>query len=239
LISAQQLASSSVAIQGLSAMECLLFDDGMGTPGNFLSKPHLCLILQRTAGNLVLNARKLNRPWQNEFPYRWLNLDREKQQPGYLKRNVESLFSGLVMALDLIKGPKLGKPLGMKQGKKHQGKLNPWQLESWRSRTSLDQIQTTLIAARKLYEMELGLSWCLTQKSPAFRSLDQEIRQRLKDTIAIVTEIDGHAFELLRNNQSEQLEALYQSMSQLHGLLKIDYASTADIQYRFNAKDGD
>jgi len=239
-IGAEVLVGASVAIQGLSAMEYLLFDQQVDMASNYLTKPHFCKILQATALNLTNYSQTLNAAWQGEYPTRWLDQAREKAAPGYFLRNVEGLFSNTVIALDIIKHKKLGAPLGYKKKKnKKKTKINPWLLESWRSQTSLQNIRATLVFSSTLYTMDSGLAWFLKHRSIDCKELDQEIRQSFAEAINQIDAIEVSALELLQSNKTEQLESLYQSVKRLHKLLKTDYAKKADILFRFNARDGD
>jgi predicted lipoprotein len=238
-ISADELAGASVAIQGLSAMEYLLFDAKVAMSENYVSRPHYCILLQETAKNLAINAHTLNIAWQSDYHIRWLDLARENAKAAYFLRNVESLFSGMVMAIDVIKDKKLGGPLGYKVGKNSRGKTNTKLLESWRSQSSLENIRSTLTFSQRLYNMDHGLGWYMKARSPKSEGLDQRIRKSFKDAIDHVDALGAPALKLLKNKQSSALDALYQSIKHLQQVLKIDYAKEANILYRFNARDGD
>ena len=250
-ILAEDLAAASVAIQGLSAIEYLLFDK-IVTLEAYQTKPHLCSVLIATAKNLLSNATKLTASWIGEYPQRWFKFadaisqtsqTSQTSQPGYLLRQVESVFSGLVMALGSIQGQKLAKPLGYKKNKTGtettRGKLNPWLLESWRSQTSLEQINNTLKNGLKLYTTEQSLSDYLISKDEKNQVLDRDIRQYFSTSITLVESFETSAFQDLKNNNSAQLENLYKHVQGLYRLLKIDYAKAANIHFRFNAQDGD
>jgi hypothetical protein len=241
--SPDQLAQASMAIQGLSALEFLLFDPGISL-ADYQTKTHFCTILQGTAANLATNATLLNSAWQQEYPQRWLDIKKAAISPDYFTRNIESLFSGMVMALDTIKSQKLGTPLGFKKGERTlpaSSKPNPWQVESWRSQTSISHIRATLQFSQELYAMEFGFSWYLFNKSPAAdaKVLDKKIRDLFAATSQRAAALDKSAFVLLQNNDTKNLLQLHTDVEQLHQLLKISYAKATGIQFRFNAKDGD
>ncbi len=241
--SPDQLAQASMAIQGLSALEFLLFDPGISL-ADYQTKTHFCTILQGTAANLATNATLLNSAWQQEYPQRWLDIKKAATSPDYFTRNIESLFSGMVMALDTIKSQKLGTPLGFKKGENSLpvgAKPNPWQVESWRSQTSIPHILATLQFSQELYAMEFGFSWYLFNKSPAADAevLDKKIRDLFAATNQRAAALDKSAFVLLQNNDTKNLLQLHTDVEQLHQLLKISYAKATGIQFRFNAKDGD
>jgi len=246
-ILAKDLAQASVAIQGLSALEYLLFDEA-GTLAAYQSKPHLCTILIATSENLHANAAVLTASWVNDYPQRWFNLATQSSKSDYLKRQVETVFSGLVMALGNITNQKLGKALGYKKNNDKKSKqvdetksakLNPWLLESWRSETSLKNIHSTLKSGHILYTTKQGLSDYLVAKGKKYQSLDQEIRELFQANTHLVKTIEISAFQNLKNNMSGQLELLHKNVHRLYRLLKIDYAKAANILFRFNAHDGD
>ncbi|MCP5206542.1 MAG: imelysin family protein [Hahellaceae bacterium] len=237
--SPNQLAQASTAIQGLSAIEFLLFDPSISL-SDYQSKTHFCTILVGTAANLATNASLLNKAWQQEYPVRWL----DKKNPEDYTRNIESLFSGMVMALDTIKSQKLGTPLGFKKGESALpvgAKPNPWQVESWRSQTSISHILATMQFCQELYEMEFGFRWYLFTKAPTADAeiLDKKISDLFAATNQRAAALDKSIFVLLQNNDTNYLLQLHTDVELLLQLLRNNYAKAAGIQFRFNAKDGD
>lgn len=251
-IDPESLAQASVAIQGLSALEYLLFDETIGNLQSYQAHDHRCGILTATTHNLKHNAARLHQAWQTDYPRRWLALQHLATKPDYFHFQVEKLFSGLVMALDMISSKKLGAPLGINEDGEHTGYLNPWQLESWRSGTSLKQITATLKTCQRLYAAENGLGWYLNRnadadadapssepKTPGHNELHLQIKKHFDQVLELATAIEQPAFQLIQQKNIKTLENLQRQVTLLRDLLKHDYAQAAAIQFRFNAHDGD
>lgn len=238
-IESDALAEASVAIQGLSALEYLLYDPKPGTLTNYQNQTHMCPLLKGTSTNLVTNAKILNRAWQKEFPVRWLSMDYLAAKPDYFHFQLEKVFSGIVMAIELIETKKLGAPLGIKTDGESTGYVNPWQLESWRSGTSLNQIIATLEGAQQLYHAKYGFHWYLEQTTPNTDTLNQTIEAQFAETIKTATSIQHSAFSLIQANTIMALQKLQKQVATLRKLLKTDYVNAANITFRFNAHDGD
>lgn len=242
-IRAEDLASASVAIQGFSALEYLLFDPAVGSLPQYRQRPTLCPLLLGTLSNLARSTHQLNTAWQNDYPKRLLDPQREQSRPGFQKLHVESLFSGIVMALGTIRDQKLGQALSITKGQTAVStpgaQLNPWMLESWRSQTSLQQIEASLRFCQTLYELTPGLSTYLLTQSPPSQALDAQIRQAFKEALAQLQSQKESAFALLQRGDTQALMALYTKINHLHTLLRINYTQAAGIQFRFNAHDGD
>lgn len=249
-ISPEQLAQASVAVQGLSAMEYLLFDEAIAKVRRYAGHKHLCRILTATAANLEANAGQLNRLWA-DFGKRYVSPELEKSHPGYFVTNVEKLFSSLITSLETIKNRKLGAALGIapvlpsaipgeetSPAAKSRA-ANAFLLEGWRSRTSLRQIRANLQSGLGLYEMPHGFGWYMTQQSPESGALDRQIRADYAAAIAQIDALDHSAFELLQRNQPEALMRLHDTVGRLSQRLQLDYAKAAQLDYTFNARDGD
>lgn len=240
-VHADDLAAASVAIQGFSALEYLLFDPAVGSLAHYRNQPPLCPVLVGTLSNLGRSARDLNAAWQHEYPKRLLDPQREQSHPGFLKLHVESLFSGIVMAVVNIRDQKLGQALSIA---KHDetgsaAGLNPWMLESWRSQTSLQQMEASLRFSRDLYQLNPGLGTYLIALSPSSQALNTQIRQAFQEALDNIQSIDDSAFALLQKGDTAALIKLHGSVNRLHDLLRVDYTAKAGIQFRFNAHDGD
>ena len=252
-ISAEELEKAGVGMQGLSALEYLLFDEALATPEKYAAQKPLCPLLKATAHNLASNAQQLAQLWQDDFGPTFYNLDVEKVHAGYFKRNVGIVLSSMITALDHIRHQKLGLALGMeKRGNAGRaskpGRLNPQLLESWRSQSSLAQIKASLALALDWYQMQHGLSWYLLQKNPSSNRsnqsgkaalLDQKIKAGFAAALSQIDASPGSAEQLLQEKQPATLVQLHRSVSEVYYLLKVDYAKASGIEYRFNARDGD
>jgi predicted lipoprotein len=239
-ISAEELASASIAIQGLSAIEYLLFDESIGQAPAYHAKPYLCDIALVTSQNLLNHSKDLQVSWESLYAERWLETSSATQQNLDFNRQLEKLYSGWVMSLGAVYKNKLSKPLGLDDKlKKSTELINPWVLESWRSRHSIENIKASLISARRMYEMDKGFSWFLMQKTPKNLALDNRIRHMFRRIFKRLGKITLSAYELITLEKTDQLESLNEEVATLYLILKLDYAKAVDINFRFNAHDGD
>ncbi|MFV1873337.1 MAG: imelysin family protein [Oleiphilus sp.] len=240
-ISQQELAQASVAIQGLSGLEYLLFDPATQAPGFYSPFSASCQILQATAANLVKEGEQLNLAWQTRYRHAWLSPPSEAGPAEKHKRYLEDIINGMLSSLILLKDKKLAAPLGIKQMsdlKKSERRIKPRYLESWRSRSSLDQLKANVDTMKTLYLMPKGFSWYLNEAGVQL-DLDAKIKQHFAALDQQLNVIERSAYDLLEANQLVQLEALYQAFSGLYQVLRIEYMQALDLHFRFNAHDGD
>ena len=244
-LDAPSLAEEGSSIQGLSALEYLLFDPHVGRLEHYHNQPHLCPLLQNTVHNLLLSSDRLNRAWQGEYVRRWLFLEQETLQRAGMRHHLEQMVSGVVMTLADISQQQLAEPLALTDQeplgrllvKTGLRELEPRRLESWRSQTSLNHLASSLQFTRKLYEMKHGLGWYLrtlkldeaaSQSSQLERlELDQVIRDQFKRIDAQVSAIHSSAFDLISRNDTEQLESLYHEVVMLHHQFGVKYVQLA------------
>jgi predicted lipoprotein len=238
--SAEALAAASTAIQGLSALEFLLFDENVGQLSAYQAKPYLCDIAFATSHNLLKYSEVLSAGWVSSYTEQWHKYSVAAQQNLDLKRQLEKLYSGWVMSLGAISNSKLSVPLGLDEKlNKNSEMINPWMLESWRSHHSIKNIQASLISARHIYEMDNGFSWYLTHTKPQNIALDKRIKHMFRKVFKRLDKITLPAFELIQLEKTKQLESLTEEVATLYLILKLDYAEAANINFRFNAHDGD
>lgn len=231
----ENLAAASHAIQGLSALEFLLFDEQVAGVESYQTQAHLCEIALATAQNLFHYSKVLHDSWVLLARQRTPN-----ESSTTIKREVERLYSGWVMSLGTISQAKLGRPLGLDENlTKNSEGLNPWLLESWRSRSSIPNIEMALKAAKHLYEAENGFSWYLAQKKTDNARLDKKIRHMFRKIVKRLSHISLSAYELINLEKMDQLKALNEELATLYLILKLDYAKAAELNFRFNAHDGD
>ncbi len=243
-ISREELSEASVAIQGLSALEYLLFEAFQYDYEYYLEELHLCKILTGTARNLAEEAKKLLVLWQGNYQTNWLNPTKDTSDKGFSKRHLEIIFNGMLTNLLVLKDRKLAGPLGLKVEEKNQlssgnrGRIKPKYLESWRSKTSLENIRTNLQAMEALYIMPNGFAWYLTHQTKNLE-LDARIRQLFSRLNARLEFFEASAYEQLMSSNVSYLEPLHEDVNELFSTLRFDYMQALNLQFRFNSHDGD
>ncbi len=240
-ISVDDLKGTSVAIQGLSALEYLLFDPQVADVESYKVSPHKCKILTGTANNLALEGSLLTKAWQTTYKNSWLNIRLGQDRAEHSKHHLELIYNGMLTSLQVIKDKKLALPLGINADKAPSDsprKIRPKHLENWRSQTSLLHIRQSLQAIEELYTMPEGFSWYLTRQGQN-SELDQRIKLQFINLREQLYVSELSAFERLAGGDIAAMDALYGSISELFSLLRKDYMSILNLHYRFNSLDGD
>ena len=260
-ISAEELTEASVAIQGLSALEYLLFDKAQNDISLYLGSLHRCKILTSTSRNLADEGNKIFTAWATTYKDNWTAFDKVindqlvqdqlvdeplTQETPLSRRHLETIFNGMLTNLLVIKDHKLAGPLGIKEGgdsaenasKSVSRRIKSNHLESWRSETSLENIRANLRAIEQLYIMPSGFAWYLTHQG-ANSDLDLSIRQAFSRLNSQLEVIGSSALDQLEKSDYSSLDQLYKDVSELFKVLRYDYMQAMNLHYRFNSHDGD
>lgn len=227
------LAQASVVVQGLSAYEYLLFDPAIDLSRD-ADKKRYCMLLQGIAQHQKLLADEIFEDWEaadgiastlESFP-----------NPRYADAHaaIADLLRAQVNGLDVMK-KKLGTPLGVQS----KGTPQPYQADAWRSGGSLGNLAAGLSSAQLVWQgqSDNGLRSLLDASQQA---LAKQIDQAYADTRQQLEILQQSLTELFASDSARpQLQALYNSLDQLHRLHERDLAKALDVQLGFNAHDGD
>lgn len=174
-------ARGSVAVQGLPALEKLLYGgpDSLGPQGE---PAYRCKLAVAITDNLAGIAEDLLREWRDGEDST-LSAIRTAAGGEGLFENDEAVaalfFKSLNQGLVLIAEVKLARPLGSSLKK-----AKPRRSESWRSARSMQNVVLNLQALEALYGAEGALASLLTE-DPAHQALDAEIRQGFRKAIGL------------------------------------------------------
>lgn len=232
------LQEASVVIQGLSAMEYLLYDKPAEKLLSDEGQPY-CDHLSAAATNLHQVADFLYQRWHpkgGNYLGTW-------QSPGpdnlaYPDKNaaIGALIETLVYGLERIKRDKLERPLGLSNA----GQANPFLLEWWRSKQSREAILINLHSLQLLYSAGdgAGLEELLRHRDK--EELSQQVTALFDRAISATASIEGS----LSENHSEAanrsaINTLHQTLGELLAVFKREIPATLDISLGFNANDGD
>ncbi len=227
---AQKFAQASVAVQGLSALERLLY--GEGASAEFFEDGYRCRLLQAVTRNLGHMSAELVEAWEaGAAPYRDTLLRPGPDNPEFgdagavAGRLLNSLHTGLTEMQEL----KLGKPMG-----KAADKVRPRSAESWRSGRCLRNLRLNLAAARSLHD---------TGFAPLL--VDKALRDRLgiafDDLSQRLAGLSGDAITTLLETPAgwRQLQQLVESLDRLRRLISTELAPALGLPLGFNSLDGD
>lgn len=233
-IDAATLAKSNVLVQGLSALEYVLFDPSR-TAEAFV-EPRTCLFLTAAAANTQAVAERLLQGWSADGG----NYMKTLLSPGptnlaFPEQNdvLTALISAVVMSVETIKNKELGESFGGRPGTGH---INPYHLELWRSGLSQQAMQVELAASEQLF---------LTGVQPELedqghRELAQRIETAFTDSRQQIAPLPTPLFTHLQEPDAlPQLQAAWDSLNRLLPLLKHELPATLQLQLGFNSSDGD
>lgn len=216
----EQVQAESVAVPGLGAVEWLLYDSQ--SPILSDAKNESCHVLNAITDTVSINARSIEQAWQTNP---WTSLDKvqwESELVSLLSNQLEYLLK------------KLERPLAS------VGKPRPYFSESWRSKTSLNNLKYNVLSAKELY-----------LAGGDKNSLDQHLRQKGHVQVAdsIIEQFDltletwpeeASLFDMLQTKDGyRNALALYNKLEQIKYLIHEEAAISLGVIVGFNATDGD
>lgn len=240
-------ATVSVAIQGLSALERLLFDSTKTAEGKPQSDQALAQLTAQTpaaayraatilaiAANLRQIAKEGGKAWHD------LSVKLAKgDQGGFATSPQEAtnlIYAGLVTGIQMVSGQKIGIPLG-----KSTDAAKPHQSEQWRSSRSLRDVQQNIAALRQaLLGDPAGAVIALVGSDQA-----SDLRGKLTGALdacdqAIPTVTQPLDLAVTDDKAGRpQVQALLVKINQLRDVLTNDMPKAAGITLGFNDLDGD
>ncbi|MGD2118114.1 MAG: imelysin family protein [Chromatiales bacterium] len=232
-LASDQFERASIAIQGFSAMERLLFGND-SNPEQFVTAGRAtydCQVLQAIAHNLATMSRELVAEWsQGDNAHRVFIASAADGNDYYEAADEVSsrLLNNLHTALQLIAEQKLERPLG-DAIQKARGQ----RAESWRSRRSLRNIRLNLQAAEKLYQLAFAPR---LQDTP----LQQQIAAAFSTSRQQIDAIKTSLYAAVNDETArQQVESLQSSAAKLKALLAGPLPDAIGIPLGFNSLDGD
>ena len=213
-IDPSELANRSVTVQGLGAVEWLLFDPAAQAS----SAEQRCVLMASISAHTVSTASTMASAWQQNP---WLELDNQQWQ--------QEMFSMVNNQLDFML-KKLSLPLAK------IGKPNPYFAESWRSQTSYSNLKANLQQLQSTLMVEGGIVSSL-------EAIDSPVASRISEALAQTIEqwpSDDSLFEQLptKSGYRQALNAFNQ-LDYLNYLLTQEASQALGVTIGFNATDGD
>ncbi|MCB1860095.1 MAG: imelysin family protein [Gammaproteobacteria bacterium] len=218
------ISQKSVAVQGFSAMERLLF-------GNTVPDATRCRVIAAIAVNLHQMADGLYRDWfssETAFVRTFANPAPDNPLYASSQALAGQLLNSLHTELELILTQKLAQPLGSSPAK-----ANGKRAEGWRSSSALPAIEVNLQACQDLYR--LAFASMLADSAPAAQ-IEAAFEQALTTLSQIVLPLSRAVSD---TGQRELIIKLQQQLAQLKQLIARDLAETLGLSLGFNSLDGD
>ena len=233
-LESDRFAKGSVAVQGLSALERLLFALPEDADPAFV-----CALTETIGANLREISAGMLQGWR-DGPSAYAETLRGAREgnANYLDAKeaslqlAKSLRAALLLAVDF----KLGRPLG-----ETEKAAKPKRAESWRSDRSLRNIRVNLQAAEELYvgTDNAGFS-ALLRGQAGGDSLDKEIAdafRRSEDKLAALPPSLREALDA--PDGWKKVDALRKDLSRLLALISGPFSQALDLPLGFNSYDGD
>ncbi|HHI5409025.1 TPA: imelysin family protein [Vibrio metoecus] len=214
---ADDIVKQSVAVQGLGALEWLIFD----SKSALLTEPQqACSVAIAISHTVQRNAQNIALAWQDNP---WQMLDEQAWRAEY----IALLSNQLEFALS-----KLNRPLA------NIGQPRPYFSESWRSKTSLSNMRDNLLAIQALYHADgQGLDTMLREQDMATTA------DRVSAQLAGIIETwpqQASLFDMLQTKAGyREVLVLRDKFEQLNYLLHDEVAVGLGVVIGFNATDGD
>lgn len=227
-VAADSLGRGSVAIQGLPALERLIFGSDAGKLSSGPDAAFRCRYASAITMNLAAMAKDTLAEWQGGFARQMQDAGSGNARYPAAKDATLDLFKSLYTAVELVADHKLARPLGASADQ-----ARPRLSEAWRSERSLRNVLLNLEAARDMY---------VTAFSPAVpdKAVDVAIRAEFAAALDAAKAI-GKPLEEAVANRSERgrVETLAGKAAALKTLLVQRLPAVLDIPVGFNALDGD
>ncbi len=230
-LSPEQFSKTSTVVQGLSAMEYLLFDPTL--KGQNVSDARMCALLGLQSAQLKLNSATLLQDWQGNYGKQLTQYGPENVDFPDAKTVVAQIIDGQLSLLESASNKKLADALG---SKRKNARVNPYLLESWRSQNSRQNLQANLASIDLLFH-RAGLKRYL-EKSGA-EQLAADIETALLDAQEKLRANNLSFFNSLQENKIGNAEDSQEALSKLTGLYKNQLPQVLGIQLGFNNNDGD
>ncbi|GAA6153612.1 imelysin family protein [Pseudoteredinibacter isoporae] len=227
----EQFNKASTVVQGLSAIEYLLFDPSLNTQR--VSSNRMCDLLSLQSDQLQRHSASLLQDWQGRYGKQLNRYGPENVDFPDAKTVVAHIVDGQLSLLESASNKKLADALGSKRKK---ARVNPYLLESWRSQNSRQNLQANLASVDLLFH-RAGLKRYL-EKSGA-EPLAKEIELALQKAQEHLRADHRSFFQSLQAGNIDNAEASQQALSELAGLYKHPLPKALGIQLGFNNNDGD
>ncbi len=234
---------SSVAVQGFSALERLLF--ARGKDANAYAEAgkanYRCHLVEAISHNLFTMSAELLKEWRATPPPleqlylksgEFFELDSYEHGLAETSQVGIAFYNSLYTQVQSVIDQKLLRPMG-----ESMDSSKPRYLESWRSLRSLRNITLNLQAVESLYSVGFAPMLKGVDNGAA---LDKQIHQAFQHTYQAAAEIKQPLYKMLKNEKHRpEVEALLASIRQLQSLLMGDLPQALNIPLGFNALDGD
>lgn len=230
-------AEASVAVQGLPALERLLFgDDAAALLAGDAAARYRCDVVAAIGRNMATMTAGVLTDWIEPEGYRWIMLQAGEGGPVYetAAEATVDLVTSLLSSLEALRDARLMRPLG------GEAKLaRPRLAEAWRAGDTLRTVVVTLDALHALYRLD-GDGFGAALRANGQAALDDAVETGFAEARAQAAALDGPVDALFRSAEGRRrVAALADRLHSLRELLAKDVAPALGIAPGFNSLDGD
>ncbi|MBL9034344.1 MAG: imelysin family protein [Rhodospirillaceae bacterium] len=238
-LEAQRFAATSVGVQGLPALERLLFEvDALSAiAADAPGAAFRCALLAAIGGNLETIADEVLAGWtggESPFLQRLDQPDPESEDLATSHDAAARLLNDLLTATIVLRDMKLLAPLG-----ETPAKAKPQAAEFWRSGQSLAVLRANLEGLRELFGTDGGLGGLLRATpdgAPVAAAFAATLEQAFLAADRITLPLGEAAADTA---QRKEVTALAEQLLRLRDLLAGPIAADLNLPIGFNALDGD
>lgn len=228
ILDEETFADQSVGVQGLPALEILLFDEESDA---LLENGYRCQVAQAIANNIATMSQNIVTRWQQEFRATLMLSD----DSGWFRDHSDAsteLLKALVESVPLLTTQKLALPMG-----ENAERARLRRAESWRSARSLRNIQLNVAALYDLYQGQ-GDWQGLTVIFPEAHSM--MIDEHFATVNGLINELPA-SFETALDETEQGYARLVTVAGSLDALYQALEAGVKDTELflGFNSLDGD
>ena len=213
-----RLGEASVAVQGLPALERLLFREQALEPTG-------CAMVRAIAGNLSVIAIEAEAAWQ-----------KAAREPAPFAANpteaATQFYTNMLTLLQVVADQKIGQPLGG-----DVAAAKPKSAEQWRSGRSARNIRRNLAAAQTAFFSDGGFAVLLGAEQETLKANLSAAFVAAIDAADVVGEdLPADVADVARR---AQISSLYVKVNHLRDILRQDVPPVVGITLGFNELDGD
>jgi len=242
-LNAERVASASVSVQGLVALEYLLFDERASDLVLYQQNARRCQLLMAITERVQLVTFQLLNDWYGDTAtpgYADKFSSPGKGNKLYPDNNaaLADLLDTLVVGAEVVKRNKLGLPIANGKGASH---AKPYRLEAWRSQYSLELMRASTVTLEQLYRGNGGFG--LVSYLAEHKEVDSSLLLAIDDAFKAVNDqfllLEGPLFTQIKQPEYyAQLIELHKRLSVLQGNLS-KLPRSLGISLGFNSNDGD
>lgn len=226
LLAPEKFRRSSTAVQGLPALERLLFSKDVQVSAFYDQgkATYRCQLTQAISKNIKNISSNLLKEWQEKYKVTLLSPSEENESFSSHKEVASIFLKEVATQLQASYDQKFKRPLNVKHFRAKRA-------ESWRSGRSLRNITLNIESAEQLFN--IGFIPHLNDEA-----LKKKVSKEFKQAIET-----GKTFTMplleAHTDKPEALKAWMKQVSQLKRTVALDIPKSLDISLGFNSLDGD